>query len=110
MTPEWSTNPASNYFDPFAAYRESLKGLEVKQDGLTEEQRLCYELFIMNEDGKKLWEILKERHIVGKTVDPTHPQGANMSLYFEGYRAALRGLMDMAVHHRERIAHAKRSD
>lgn len=102
-------NPLLKNPDPFEDYRASMQGLSYQNAKAIEFERLCYEIFIISPEGKKLWELLVERHLVPSQVVPSHPQAMQLSIYFEGFREAIRGLMNMAKAHQERVAQGVRT-
>lgn len=75
-----------------------------QEDAEIEFQRLCYEVFFRNEDGKALYEILKERHLLTTKVDPSHAKSEMMAIYYAGFNAALIGLHTHGKIHQQRIS------
>jgi len=68
-----------------------------------EMQKLCFNIFIRSEEGQRLSIMLLEKYIMPGLYSPDHPQAPTLSLYFEGFREAFRGLMNMAKIHKKRI-------
>lgn len=68
-----------------------------------EMQKLCFEIFMKSEDGQKLYVMLLERFLIPGLYKPEHPHATALSLYFEGFKEAFRGLMQMAKIHQLRI-------
>lgn len=66
-------------------------------------QKLCFDVFMKNESGQQLYIMLLERFIVPGLYAPEHPHATNLSLYFEGFKEAFRGLINMAKLHQRRI-------
>lgn len=69
-----------------------------------EYQRLCYEIFHMNPDGKKLHEMNLNHYIVPRRSDPTATNAEQMNFYWEGFKDALRGQYNLGLVHKQRIA------
>jgi hypothetical protein len=95
-----SHNPLLQIPDPYEEQR-------AKQDKLNKEaiefQRLCFEVFHMNKDGKALWELIKERYLLRALFAPTHLKSSELALYYEGFKEALRGLWAQGDIHLRRI-------
>ena len=90
--------------DPYANVREKVdEGL--KQ--LIELQRLCYEVFQVSDNGKKLYEIIREKFIIPARFSPTDPSSADLALYWEGFKEAMRGLWDQGCMHKKRIEESR---
>jgi hypothetical protein len=104
-----SNNPYLEIPDPFKQYRESLATLHLDNPKGIEMERLCYEVFIISKEGQKLYEHLIEKYLIPSQVSPAHPQGMQIAMYFEGFKAGLRSLMDMARIHQQRIAGANKT-
>lgn len=74
-----------------SGYEESMK--QNKESGVIEFDALCYNVFMMNEDGKKLLELFKERFIFPATPGNASSNYDQACIYYEGYREAFRGLI-----------------
>lgn len=57
----------------------------------------------MSEDGKKLWEKIKEQFLLPALFHPNNPNAPHLSVYFDGYREALRMLYNSATNHHQYI-------
>ncbi len=95
-----SNNPFFKVDDVFKDQRKQLKDVEKEA---IEFQRLCFETFHMNKDGLALYEIIKERYLFRALFAPTMPNPSELSLYYEGFKEALRGLWTQGDIHRRRI-------
>lgn len=102
-------NPALKYFDPYRGYNESAKGRVNEVNESTELTRLCYEVFITTKDGRRLFELLEQTHVLPGKVHPSDPHAAQLTLYWEGYKEAIRALMGQAIQHENRIKAYDRS-
>jgi hypothetical protein len=93
-------NPYLQQVDPF-------QDQKAKQDKVNKEtiefQRLCFEVFHANNDGKALWEHIKERYLLRALFAPTHLKASELALYYEGFKEALRGLWAQGDIHLRRI-------
>jgi hypothetical protein len=67
-----------------------------------EVQRLCYEVFIVSANGKKLYEMMQDKYLLPAKFSPSDPNANQLSMYWEGFRAAIRGLKDNALIHMKR--------
>ncbi len=65
-------------------------------------QRLCYEVFIVSANGKKLYELLQEKHLIPAKFAPNDPYAPTLAMYWEGFKAAIRGLRDNGIVHMKR--------
>ena len=93
-------NPFLQVPDPFEDQRKQQN--EVKEEAI-EFQRLCFEVFHMNNDGKALYEHIEKKFLLRALFAPSHPQSQNLALYWEGFKEALRGLWAQGNMHRRRI-------
>ncbi len=80
----------------FKAYKERA-GQENKE--MEELQRLCWEVFVGNPNGKRLYEILTEKYLLPAKFSPVDANATNLAFYWEGFKAAIRGLKDNALVH-----------
>jgi len=67
-------------------------------------ERLCYEVFHINPDGMKLFEILKERFVVPALFSVADPNATNFAIYWEGFKEGIRGPWSLGLNHKNRIA------
>ena len=102
MQPE--DNPYLSIPDPYEQYRESMKNMQWENPKGMELERLCYEVFVISAEGKKLYQHLQDKYLIPTQVVPSHPQAMQLAMYFEGFREAIRGLLNMARVHQQRIA------
>jgi len=96
-------NPILEQENHFAGYQESIEALK-NQPELVEFDKLCYELFEMNEMGKKFMEHVTDRFLLSTAGQPDHPSFANQAVWFEGVRYGFLLLRNSVKSHQQRIA------
>lgn len=96
-------NPHISIPDPFKDYQKSLEELAKLDPTIHEFSRICYELFYMNQDGKKLWEILKDRYLLQSLVNPTLPGADLNAIYWTGFTDLIKLFNQQALQHKQRI-------
>lgn len=99
---EQQSNPlleAENYFKP---YEEKIKDLRNNPE-LIEFDRLCYELFEMNPQGRKFIEIAKEKYLLYALVQKGTPTYQIDIIWQEGFKDAFRMLIMALRSHQQRI-------
>ncbi len=96
-------NPHISIPDPYADYQASLAKLAELDPKVNEFGRLCYEIFFIEENGKKLWEILEERFLMSTLVNPTAPQSEIVSIYWNGFTDCIKQFKQLGNQHRQRI-------
>ncbi|HWY34771.1 MAG TPA: hypothetical protein VNX68_08995 [Nitrosopumilaceae archaeon] len=94
-------NPYLQVHDPFPEQRALKAKIDEEE---IEFQRLCYEIFHMNADGIKLFEMIKKRYLLQALWSPTDKAAPTLSLWFGGFKEALNGLWLMGNIHARRIA------
>lgn len=82
--------------EAFKVYRE-LNEKNARE--IEEMQRLCCEIFISNPSGKRLYEILTEKYLLPAKFSPIDNNAVNLAFYWEGFKAAIRGLKEHALAH-----------
>jgi hypothetical protein len=90
----------------FEDHKIGLEHLIKENPADVEMQMLCHQVFMQSDAGQKLYILLLERFIVPGLYTPDHPNAQNLSLYFEGFKEAFRGLINMAKIHQRRIENA----
>ncbi len=94
--PDLSDNPFLKIDNPY----EDASGAQEKASlKATEFGRLCYSVFHEYEDGKRLWEFLKENYLMQQQVDPTQDNAQQLSLWWDGFKASLLGMYNMGLMH-----------
>lgn len=95
-------NPFIDPYDYNQGYRDSIDKLKDKPE-LVEFDRLCYELFMISEQGKRFIELLLERYIIPPLVRQDNPQYSTACVWAEGFKEALRMIRQSAISHGQRI-------
>lgn len=103
MDSQAQPNPHTTIADPFEEYQKNLDAYSKTHPELLETGRLAYELFLINEDGKKLLKKLEERFLMKSLVDPMLPSAPNVALYWAGYTDCIKALKALAIEHKQRI-------
>jgi hypothetical protein len=91
--------------DPYEPYNKQ-KQLVDEQE--TEFERLCYEYFIFSKDGQKMARILHKQFIVPSHFDPRHENAKTMAIWWDGFKCALRGLIERGLKHDQHIKEGTR--
>lgn len=87
--------------DPFA-HQKAASELQKKEQ--IENERLCFELFLMTDNGKKLAERLLNQFIIPSHFDPRVANAQAMAMWWDGFKAAIRGLtITNGKKHQQRI-------
>ncbi len=95
-------NPLLEPEDYFAGYKDSIDKLK-NDPKVIEFDKLCYELFSVNDLGKKFIELVTERYLLtvaGTPGSPTYPQEC---MWSEGVRYAFLLLRNSVKQHEQRI-------
>lgn len=90
---------AENYFKP---YEEKIKDLR-NQPEVIEFDKLCFELFEINPQGKRFLEIVKEKYLMYALVGRGTPTYPTDIIWQEGFKDALRMLVMSVISHQQRI-------
>lgn len=89
----------------FEGHPTGFEHLKPNDESGEEMRRICYELFVKNEDGRILMGMFLEKYLIPALYSPDHPNAQNIGLYFEGFKEAFRGLINMAQQHHRSISH-----
>lgn len=84
--------------------KEFQKGRVDEATQAQEFAHLCYDVFQVHPDGKRLYEKLVEDILVKSGVDMSKPQAKEAAIYLEGMRNVIRTLRMQIESHRARIA------
>ncbi len=98
-----SANPFASIENPFENYQKNLDAMVTMFPELQEIGRICYEFFMISEDGKKLWELIQDKYLLGDLVDPNVAHCEMRALYWTGFTAFPKFLRQQALHHKQRI-------
>lgn len=100
---EIPANPHITIPNPFEDYQKSLEQMNVMFPELQEISRICYEFFLMSHDGKKLWELLEDKYIMGNNVNPMLPNSEIIAMYWTGFTDCLKFLRQQGLAHKQRV-------
>ena len=93
-------NPEDNPYLNLANIYDTHKVQNPEQYGPGQEvNRLCYELFHVDERGKKLWELWSNRYLMQSVFSPQAPNAKDLALWWEGFREAIRGMYNLGQQH-----------
>ncbi len=85
-------------------YKSAKQKQEETDKAAIELQRLCYETFHTFPDGKRLYEWLRDKYLLGSCYSPVDNNANELALYWEGFRECIRGIHALGEMHRKRIA------
>lgn len=89
--------------DPFEEYNKYVDKM-LKEDPTAQQMgRLCYEVFIVNKEGKELLKKLEENILSSASIKPNDPGASSASLYWAGYNDSIKTLRFYAKEHQKRI-------
>jgi hypothetical protein len=96
-------NPYATLDNPFDQYQDSLAELAKLHPEVNEFARVCYEIFLVNPDGKILWEILHDKFLMANLVNPTANNCEHTAVYWAGFTDCIKQFDNLAKQHRQRI-------
>ncbi len=99
---ELNDNPLLKPEDYRAGYKESVEALKNRPD-IVSLDKLCYELFHINELGKKFMEIAKERFLIPSLVSRESPNYQIMNVWADGFKDFPRMIIQHILSHDQRI-------
>ena len=99
---ELKDNPLLQPEDFMSGYRESVEKLK-NNPNLVSFDKLCYEIFAMNEMGKKLMEIIEQRYLVPSMVNRESANYQLMVIWADGFKDAWRMVKQAIMSHDQRI-------
>lgn len=99
-----NNNPLIQPEDFLAGYRQKVEALK-NNPALFEFDRLCYELFKMNEQGKRFMEIVYERYLIPSLANRDSANYAYMTIWADGFKDAFRMIVQAINSHDQRIKH-----
>lgn len=99
---ELKDNPFLQPEDYTAGYRESIEKLKNNPE-LISFDKLCYELFEMNEMGKKFMEIVRERYLIPSIVARESANYQLMVIWADGFKDFPRLILQGVRSHAQRI-------
>ena len=96
-------NPYIAIPNPYEEYKKNMDEFTKNNPEALEVSRLCYEVFEMNEDGKKLLELYEERFIFSSLVNPMMSNASEAALYWSGFTDCIKGFKRYVSEHQQRI-------
>lgn len=72
---------------------------EILQQELNHFEQLCYQVFILSDEGKALWECIKEQHLLNNKINPSDKNCEYIAMFDAGMREAFLGLYRFAQNH-----------
>jgi hypothetical protein len=95
-------DPADNPYLSLANIYDTHKVQHPERHGPDQEvSRLCYELFHVDERGRKLFEAWRDRYLMKAVFDPQAINARDLALWWEGFREAIRGMHNLGQQHIE---------
>ena len=95
-------NPLLKQEDYAAGYNESIQKLKNKPE-LIEFDRMCYELFIASEMGRKFMEYVTENYLLRPAGDKNAANYGQIVIWGEGFKEAFLVIRQAAKSHEQRI-------
>lgn len=99
-------NPFIEQENYFAGYDKSIDELK-NTPHIIEFDKLCYELFLMNDQGKRFMEIVTERYLLRVSGSPGSPSYTQECMWSDGVRYAFLLLRNSITQHQQRISAGK---
>lgn len=99
-------NPLLQQEDYYAGYKKNIDAMR-NDPSVIEWDKLCFELFTQNEQGKKFMELVKEKWIIPALARPGTATYQIDVLWGEGFKDFPRMLIMAAQAHNQRIKSGK---
>ena len=96
-------NPFIEPEDYYKQYNKNIDALKNRPD-VIELDKLCYELFEMNDMGKRFLQICTEKWVIPSLAHRDSAQYTNAVIWAEGFKEAFRFIMAGIKAHQQRIA------
>jgi len=106
---ELKDNPLLKQEDYLSGYRESIENLKNKPE-LVQFDKFCYELFHMNEMGRKFMELVEERYLIPSMINREANNYQLMVIWADGFKDAFRMIKQNIMSHEQRIKAGKSND
>lgn len=100
-------NPLLQQEDYFRGYQDNIDEQKQNRPAVVEFERLCYELFEINPQGKKFLELATERYLIQAMAARAQPTYQLDVLWAEGFKDAWRLLLNCVNAHKQRIVAGK---
>ncbi len=95
-------NPLLEPEDYFSGYRDSIEALKNNPE-LIEFDKLCFELFSQNEQGKRFLELVTQRYLIPALAKPGTATYQLDVMWAEGFKDFARMLVSSVRSHQQRI-------
>jgi hypothetical protein len=102
MSDKESINPFLQAEDYFSGYQKSIENLK-NDPKLIEFDKLCFELFERNEQGKRFLQLITERYLIPSLAKPGTATYQLDVLWGEGFKEFGRMLLTSVRAHQQRI-------
>jgi hypothetical protein len=99
---EKKRNPLIEPYDHFKGYQKSIEKLKNNPE-YVEFDKMCYELFYLNETGTHFMEFVLETYLLPSLVPKGTPDYAMASVWAEWFKEAFRMIRHGVVSHLQRI-------
>ena len=93
-------NPYLQIEDPYANVKNKKDDASKAQ---MEFMALCWRVFHVDADGKRIMELMKERYLMRPLFNPEHPNCKELALYWGGFCEAIRGFYNLGLQHQQYI-------
>jgi len=87
--------------NPYDAYQKSIdNSLQAKHAAeMLKIQRLCYQVFMLHNEGKELLQELENTFLIKQLWNPLTEHAERMAMYWEGFRDCIRSFRQMIDAH-----------
>ncbi len=99
---ELQDNPLLQPEDYLGEYRENIEKMKNNPE-LVSFDKLCYELFHINEMGKKFMEIAEKRYLIPSMINREAANYQLMVIWADGFKDAYRLIKQCVMSHQQRI-------
>jgi hypothetical protein len=99
-------NPILEQEDYYKGYNEKIQEMRNKPE-VIEFEKLVYELFEMNPQGKRFLELIVEKYLIPRRSQPGTQTFAMDLLWEDGYKSPFREIRDAIRSHQNRIMAGK---
>ena len=98
-------NPYLKVENPYEDYEKSVQAnlANKHSQDVLKIQRLCYQVFHLNPEGKELFEELQNKFLLQSLYNPVQANVEHMALYWEGFRDCIRTFKQMSDMHGQMI-------
>ena len=93
--------------NPYLQVENPYADVTNKRDEATKAQlefmQLCWTVFHVEPNGKRLMDLMKERYLMRPLWTPDHPNCKELSLYWSGFCEAIRGFYNLGLQHQQYV-------